>query len=112
MCNIIPTVLDNLPRGEDGKTPVRVGFMTYGHTISFFNLAPELSQPQMMVKLISMIPYLIQLLKKKVVGDVDDIFVPLQTGFMVDPDECKENIQTLLTQIPQVSRFQLNYPVF
>ena len=36
------------------------------------------------------------------VGDVDDIFVPLQTGFMVDPDECKENIETLLTQIPQV----------
>ena len=102
MCNIIPTVLDNLPRGEDGKTPVRVGFMTYGHTISFFNLAPELSQPQMMVSFI--FHYLTQnYVIFKVVGDVDDIFVPLQTGFMVDPDECKENIQTLLTQIPQVN---------
>ena len=102
MCNIIPTVLDNLPRGEDGKTPVRVGFMTYGHTISFFNLAPELSQPQMMVSFI--FEFMSQnYLIVKVVGDVDDIFVPLQTGFMVDPDECKENIQTLLTQIPQVN---------
>ena len=99
MCNIIPTVLDNLPRGEDGKTPVRVGFMTYGHTISFFNLAPELSQPQMMVSF----DFEELLRNNQVVGDVDDIFVPLQTGFMVDPDECKENIQTLLTQIPQVN---------
>ena len=49
ICNIIPAVLDRLPRGEDGKCPVKVGFLTYGHTISFFNLSKELSQPQMMV---------------------------------------------------------------
>ena len=51
ICNIIPTVLDRLPRGEDGKCPIKVGFLTYGHTISFFNLSKELSQPQMMVSL-------------------------------------------------------------
>jgi len=49
ICNIIPAVLDRLTRGEDGKCPVKVGFLTYGHTISFFNLSKELSQPQMMV---------------------------------------------------------------
>ena len=48
----------------------------------------------------------------QVVGDVDDIFVPLQTGFMVDPDECKENIQTLLTQIPQVNRCSKIFWIF
>ena len=57
ICNIIPAVLDRLPRGEDGKCPVKVGFLTYGHTISFFNLSKELSQPQMMVSLKALINF-------------------------------------------------------
>merc|ERR1711953_1114600 len=43
VCNIIPSVLDSLPRDENGVCPVKVGFLTYGHTILFFNLAPELT---------------------------------------------------------------------
>ena len=49
ICHIIPSVLDALPRDENGVCPIKVGFLTYGHTISFFNLAPELTKPQMMV---------------------------------------------------------------
>ena len=100
VCDIIPTVLRNLPRDENGVCPVKVGFLTYGHTISFFNLAHELTKPQMMV----MIPKEGILFENliQVVGDVEDIFVPLQTGFMVDPDQSKDNISTLLKQIPQV----------
>ena len=49
VCALIPSMLDNLPRDDEGKCPIKVGFLTYGHTISFFNLSEELSQPQMMV---------------------------------------------------------------
>ena len=38
----------------------------------------------------------------QVVGDLEEIFTPLQRGFLVDPDKCKENIDLLLGQIPQV----------
>lgn len=51
VCNLIPEMLDSLPRNENGECPLKVGFLTYGHTISFFNLCEELSQPQMMVSL-------------------------------------------------------------
>jgi protein transport protein SEC24 len=85
VCALIPQMLDSLPRDENGVCPLKVGFLTYGHTISFFNLSETLTQPQMMV-----------------VGDVEDIFVPLQTGFLVDPDTSRDNITTLLGQIPQL----------
>ena len=49
VCQTIPQILDTLPRDEAGNCPLKVGFLTYGHTISFFNLSEELSQPQMMV---------------------------------------------------------------
>ncbi|CAG5086922.1 Oidioi.mRNA.OKI2018_I69.PAR.g11404.t1.cds [Oikopleura dioica] len=87
VCETIPKILDSLPRNpETGECPVKVGFVTYSHTISFFNLSEDLSQPQMMV-----------------VGDLEEIFTPLQRGFLVDPDKCKENIDLLLGQIPQLN---------
>jgi protein transport protein SEC24 len=87
ICETIPKILDSLPRNpETGECPIKVGFVTYSQTISFFNLSEELSQPQMMV-----------------VGDLEEIFTPLQRGFLVDPDKCKENIQILLGQIPQLN---------
>ncbi|CBY14315.1 unnamed protein product [Oikopleura dioica] len=87
ICEAIPKILDSLPRNpETGECPIKVGFVTYSQTISFFNLSEDLSQPQMMV-----------------VGDLEEIFTPLQRGFLVDPDKCKENIEILLGQIPQLN---------
>lgn len=50
ICETIPKILDSLPRNpETGECPIKVGFVTYSQTISFYNLSEELSQPQMMV---------------------------------------------------------------
>ena len=35
-----------------------------------------------------------------VVSDLEEVFVPLSTGFLVGIDESRELIETLLTQIP------------
>ncbi len=55
---------------------MRVGFATFDQTIHFYNLRSSLGQPEMMV-----------------VGDVQDVFVPLVDGFLVTVDEADVAIQ-------------------
>ena len=45
ICQAIKDSLDRLPGGER----TQVGFLTFDSTMHFYNLAPRLSQPQMMV---------------------------------------------------------------
>ncbi|VDM38867.1 unnamed protein product [Toxocara canis] len=82
-CRNIRRLLDDLPRdiGEQ-KSSLRVGFATYDQTIHFYNLKSAMGQPQMLV-----------------VGDVNEVFVPLVDGFLVTLDEAEVAIQSLLTEI-------------
>jgi protein transport protein SEC24 len=63
----------------------RVGIVTYDKDMHFYNLKPGLDHAQMMV-----------------MPDLDDPFVPLSDGLFVDPDESKDIITKLLTQLPQI----------
>ena len=57
--------------------------MTYDSKINFYNCNAALAQPQQMT-----------------VGDVDDMFVPLAEGLMVDVNQSEAVIDSLLEQIP------------
>ena len=66
-------LLDHLPKdvGMD-ESVMKVGFVTYNTQLHFYNVKENLAQPQMMV-----------------VSDLDDAFVPLLDGFIVNYKESK-----------------------
>lgn len=84
LCSNMKSVLQRLPRepAMGGRLP-RVGFITYSNEVHFYNIKPSLAQPQMMV-----------------VGDVEDMFMPLLDGFLVDPIEAEHIIDQLMVHIP------------
>ncbi|KAI7865779.1 Sec23/Sec24 trunk domain-containing protein [Spinellus fusiger] len=63
----------------------KVGFITFDKAVHFYNVLPSLSQAQMMV-----------------VSDIEDMFLPLQDGFLVDPEASKHLITKLLKNIPMM----------
>lgn len=85
LCQNIKSILQHLPResvgGQSGTS--RVGFITYSKEVHFYNIKASLAQPQMMV-----------------VGDVEDMFMPLLDGFLCDPVESEHIIDQLMVQIP------------
>ncbi|KAJ8250554.1 hypothetical protein COCON_G00224760 [Conger conger] len=86
ICEELKTLLDYLPReSPDGDSNVRVGFVTYNKVLHFYNVKGSLAQPQMMV-----------------VSDVADMFVPLLDGFLVNVNESRAVINSLLDQIPEM----------
>uniref|UniRef100_A0A8C4SGL1 SEC24 homolog C, COPII coat complex component n=1 Tax=Erpetoichthys calabaricus TaxID=27687 RepID=A0A8C4SGL1_ERPCA len=86
ICEELKTLLDCLPReGPDGESSIRVGFITYNKVLHFYNVKSSLAQPQMMV-----------------VSDVADMFVPLLDGFLVNVNESRAVINSLLEQIPDM----------
>lgn len=84
LCGQMKSFLKCLPkeRGEE-KSSLRVGFITYNRSVHFYNLNPNLGQPQMLV-----------------VGDIQDMFMPLLDGFLADVEESESLIDTLMAQIP------------
>lgn len=77
-------IIRNLPVDVgQSKTNMKVGFITYNNTVHFYNIKSCLAQPQMMV-----------------VGDIQDVFVPLLDGFLCDPEESEAVIDSLMAQIP------------
>lgn len=66
-------------------TGTRIGIVTYDREVQFYNLSPELSSPQMWV-----------------MPDLEEPFVPLSTGFFVDPYESKTLVKSLLESIPNM----------
>lgn len=86
LCTKMKSIIKNLPI-DDGKTKsnMKVGFITYNNTVHFYNINPCLAQPQMMV-----------------VGDIQDVFMPLLDGFLCDVEESETVIDSLMAQIPQM----------
>ncbi|KAM7351700.1 COPII coat complex component secretory 24CD isoform 2-T2 [Cochliomyia hominivorax] len=86
LCSQVKEILKNLPvdQGQD-KSKMRVGFITYNSTVHFYNIKSSLAQPQMMV-----------------VGDVQDMFMPLLDGFLCNPEESEVVIDALMEQIPKM----------
>uniref|UniRef100_A0A3B3RAW5 SEC24 homolog D, COPII coat complex component n=1 Tax=Paramormyrops kingsleyae TaxID=1676925 RepID=A0A3B3RAW5_9TELE len=72
---------------EEGaeSSAVKVGFVTYNKILHFYNVKSTLAQPQMMV-----------------VSDVAEMFLPLLDGFLVNFQESRSVINSLLDQIPDM----------
>merc|ERR1719340_374092 len=88
ICQNMKDLLKNLPvdtAGGETETKMKVGFMTYDSKINFYNCNAALAQPQQMT-----------------VGDVDDMFVPLAEGLMVDVNQSEAVIDSLLQSIPMM----------
>ncbi|KYQ47183.1 Protein transport protein Sec24C [Trachymyrmex zeteki] len=86
LCTKMKSIIKNLPiDDEQTKSNMKVGFITYNNTVHFYNINPCLAQPQMMV-----------------VGDIQDVFMPLLDGFLCDIEESEAVIDSLMTQIPQM----------
>ncbi|XP_063748485.1 protein transport protein Sec24C isoform X2 [Eleginops maclovinus] len=86
VCEELKTLLDYLPReNPEMDSVVRVGFVTYNKVLHFYNVKSSLAQPQMLV-----------------VSDVSDMFVPLLDGFLVNVNESRQVIESLLDQIPEM----------
>ncbi|XP_056386640.1 protein transport protein Sec24C isoform X2 [Hyla sarda] len=86
ICEELKQLIDYLPReGNMEESVVRVGFVTYNKVLHFYNVKSSLAQPQMMV-----------------VSDVADMFVPLLDGFLVNVNESRTVITSLLDQIPEL----------
>uniref|UniRef100_A0A8C4MJQ7 SEC24 homolog C, COPII coat complex component n=1 Tax=Equus asinus asinus TaxID=83772 RepID=A0A8C4MJQ7_EQUAS len=86
LCEELKSLLDCLPReGRAEESAIRVGFVTYNKVLHFYNVKSSLAQPQMMV-----------------VSDVADMFVPLLDGFLVNVNESRAVITSLLDQIPEM----------
>ncbi|XP_029311491.1 protein transport protein Sec24C isoform X3 [Cottoperca gobio] len=86
VCQELKTLLDYLPReNPEMDSVVRVGFVTYNKVMHFYNVKSSLAQPQMLV-----------------VSDVSDMFVPLLDGFLVNVNESRLVIDSLLDQIPEM----------
>merc|ERR1740116_151055 len=84
ICQNMKEMLKQLPvDAGQTETKMKVGFMTYDSKINFYNCNAALAQPQQMT-----------------VGDVDDMFVPLAEGLMVDVNQSEAVIDSLLEQIP------------
>ncbi|XP_034049164.1 protein transport protein Sec24C isoform X2 [Thalassophryne amazonica] len=86
VCHELKTLLECLPReNPDTDSVVRVGFVTYNKVLHFYNVKSSLAQPQMLV-----------------VSDISDMFVPLLDGFLVNVNESRLVIESLLDQIPEL----------
>jgi len=86
ICQNMKDILKDLPIDSAAgftQTKMKVGFMTYDNKINFYNCNKALAQPQQMT-----------------VGDVQDMFVPLAEGLMVDLAESEAVIDSLLEQLP------------
>ncbi|ORY28021.1 putative ER to Golgi transport-related protein [Naematelia encephala] len=67
----------------------RVAIITVGETVGFWNLSASLASPSLMI-----------------VSDLDDMFVPLTTGFLVDAKESRSQIESLLSLLPNMYEAQ------
>lgn len=84
LCSQIKEIIKNLPIDEgQEKSNMRVGFITYNSSVHFYNIKGTLAAPQMIV-----------------VGDTQEMFMPLLDGFLCTPEESEAVIDSLMEQIP------------
>ncbi|KAI8884924.1 hypothetical protein K501DRAFT_332349 [Backusella circina FSU 941] len=69
----------------NSKLQNRIGILTFDKGVHFYNLSASLTSAQMLI-----------------VSDIDDMFVPLQNGFLADPTESKGIITELLNNLPHM----------
>ncbi|OVA09660.1 zinc finger protein [Macleaya cordata] len=84
-CSAINQSIADLPEGPR----TMVGIATFDSTIHFYNLKRVLQQPLMLI-----------------VPDVQDVYTPLQTDVIVPLAECRQHLEQLLENIPNM--FQSN----
>lgn len=88
-----PSELEQQPNGDETTTTKdewkvphgRVAIVTFDANVHFYNLSPELPRAHMMV-----------------VSDLDEPFVPLHHGFLVDPVASSSSIHQLLDSLPHM----------
>ena len=94
ICAGLREVLYGAGEAGEGETAPRAGLLppgsqvaivTFDSTVHFYNLSPALEQAQMLV-----------------VGDLDDMFIPLHSGLLVDPVESRHVIESLLDALPDM----------
>mmetsp|Transcript_52422 Transcript_52422/g.126887 ORF Transcript_52422/g.126887 Transcript_52422/m.126887 type:complete len:1184 (+) Transcript_52422:261-3812(+) len=73
--------LDDLPGGQRTK----VGFITFDNSVQYYNLASDLSQPQMLV-----------------VSDLKELFVPLPDNLLVNLAESRSVVDAFLDSLPEM----------
>lgn len=79
-------IISNFPKDQgQQRSTMKCGFITYNNTVHFYNVKSSLAQPQMMV-----------------VGDTQEMFMPLLDGFLCDPEESGAVIDALMEQIPKM----------
>lgn len=79
--NAIKASLDDLRGG--GRT--KVGFITYDNSVHYYNLASDLSQPQMLV-----------------VSDLKELFVPAPDNLLVNLQESRGVVESFLDNLPEM----------
>ena len=79
--NAIRESLDDLPGG--GRT--KIGFITFDNAVHYYNLASDLSAPQMMV-----------------VSDLKELFVPLPDNLLVNLKESRSVVESFLDSLPDM----------
>lgn len=84
VCSQMKEIIKNLPvdQGQE-KSNMRVGYITYNSSVHFYNIKGSLAAPQMMV-----------------VGDTQEMFMPLLDGFLSTVEESEAVIDALMEQIP------------
>ncbi|KYB24587.1 protein transport protein Sec24C [Tribolium castaneum] len=84
LCAQIKEIIQHLPvdQGQE-KSNMRVGFITYNSSVHFYNIKGNLAAPQMLI-----------------VGDIQEMFMPLLDGFLCTPEESGPVIDALMQQIP------------
>merc|ERR1740117_1324032 len=70
-----------------GRERTQVGIITYDTGLHFYNLNPNLSQPQMLV-----------------VTDLEDLFLPLPDDILVNVADSESSILSLLDSLPVIFR--------
>lgn len=84
LCAEMKNVIKNLPIDEGmQQSLMKIGFITYNNTVHFYNVKKNLALPQMLV-----------------VGDIQEMFMPLLDGFLCDAKESESVIDLLMEQIP------------
>lgn len=84
LCSRMKQIIRNLPKDQgQEKSNMKVGFITYNSSVHFYNINGNLAGPQMLV-----------------VGDTQEMFMPLLDGFLCTPEESELVIDSLMEQIP------------
>ncbi|KAI8388009.1 Sec23/Sec24 trunk domain-containing protein [Radiomyces spectabilis] len=85
------TILDSIERIPNQENRTKIGIITVDSALHFYNLNPNLSEPQMLV-----------------VSDLEDVFVPSPADLLVNLTESKEILKSLLEKLPDMFKDSVN----